>query len=122
MKYVEKHTPVDERTEILFNKNAKQINSETKEKSYAKVIVKNDRETYYIRVYQSVPLDPLGSYGNRTRDLQTKMTPVSKGTFDFYMLYLKTNNSVYMTRARNMILMIIVIRKANLGTLFSHNF
>ena len=100
MKYVEKHTPVDERTEILFNKNAKQINSDTKEKSSAKVIVKNDRETYYIRVYQSVPLDPLGSYGNRTRDLQTKMTPVSKGTFDFYMLYLKTNNSVYMTRAR----------------------
>ena len=100
MKYVEKHTPVDGRTEILFNKNAKQINSETKEKSYAKVVVKNDRETYYIRVYQSVPFDPLGSYGNRTRELQTKMASVSKSTFDFYMLYLKTNNSVYMTRAR----------------------
>ena len=100
MKYVEKHIPVEGKTEILFNKNAKEINSDTKEKSYAKVVVKNDRETYYIRVYQSVPLDPFGSYGNRTRDLQTKLSQVSKGTFDFYMLYLKTNNSVYMTRAR----------------------
>lgn len=100
MKYVEKYIPIEGKTEILFNQNAKEINSDTKEKSYAKVVVKNDRETYYIRVYQSVPLDPLGSYGNRTRDLQTKLSQVSKGTFDFYMLYLKTNNSVYMTRAR----------------------
>lgn len=100
MKYVEKHTPTEDKTEMLFNKNAKQINSDTKEKSYAKVVVKNDREAYYIMVYQSVPLDPLGSYGNRARDLQTKMSQVSKGTFDFYMMYLKTNNSIYMTRAR----------------------
>ena len=100
MKYVEKHLPAEEQTEILFNKNAKRINPDTKEQSCSKVIVKNDRETYYIRVHQGVPYDPLHLYGKKVQALETKMMQVSKNTFDFYMMYLNTNNSIYITRAR----------------------
>lgn len=55
--------------------------------------------TYFIRTHQHIPLDPLGPYGKRDRNLDTKMTKVSKNTFDFYVTYLKTNNSIYLTKA-----------------------
>jgi len=32
--------------------------------------------------------------------LDTKMRRVSKTTFDYYMIYLKTKNSIYLTRAQ----------------------
>ncbi len=54
---------------------------------------------YFVRTHQNIPLDPLGPYGKRDRNLDTKMTRVSKNTFDFYVTYLKTNNSIYLTKA-----------------------
>lgn len=54
---------------------------------------------YFIRCHQHIPLDPNGPYSKRERNLDTKMTRVSKNTFDFYVTYLKTNNSIYLTKA-----------------------
>lgn len=55
---------------------------------------------YYARVYQGALFDPMGPYGRRQRDLDTQMRRVSKNTFDLYMTYLKTNNSIYLTKAQ----------------------
>ena len=101
MKYIDEYrNGVNPRPEEYnFNKNAQKIDNPL-EKSYAKIIEKNERISYYIRVHQSVPLDPMGTYGKRDKFIETKMKPASKSTFDFYMMYLKTKNSIYMTKAR----------------------
>ncbi len=63
-------------------------------------ISKSESSTYYIKIYQGTPFDPMGPYGRRERVLDTQMRRVSKNTFDFYMTYLKTNNSIYLTKAQ----------------------
>tara|TARA_R100000995_G_C3465664_1_gene115523 strand:- start:619 stop:960 length:342 start_codon:yes stop_codon:yes gene_type:complete len=86
-------------TELAFNKSGQNLES-AKEKVYGKVVAKNSREHYYIRVHQSVPFDPMGTYAKREQYVESKLQQVSKATFDFYMMYLKTKNTIYMTRAR----------------------
>ena len=101
MKYIDDHqknTPTETK-EHLFNKNAQKIDGPN-EKTYAKIVEKEGSSSYYIRVHQSVPLDPLGAYGKRDKFVETKMKSVHKSTFDFYMMYLSTKNSIYMTKAR----------------------
>ena len=56
--------------------------------------------TYYVKTYQNSPFDPNGLYGHREGYLETKFSKVSKDTFDYYMMFLKTRNSLYMTRAQ----------------------
>ena len=99
MKYID-DTYIDksEAVEILFNRDGK-VSSETKENKYAKVVGKNSKDSYYIRTHLNVPYNPSGPYGHREDYIETKMKKVSKNTFDFYMMYLKTNNSLYLTRA-----------------------
>jgi hypothetical protein len=101
MKYIneEPDIPKVEAEEVWFNKDGKEISGEN-EKFYAKIIAKNDRQYYYIRVYDNSPFDPIGIYGRRERNLPIDMKRVSKNTFDFYMMYLTTKNSLYMTRAQ----------------------
>jgi hypothetical protein len=99
MKYIDdSHLDKTETLEILFNKDG-QISSETKENKYAKIVGKASTDLYYIRTHLNVPYDPLGSYGHRENYIETKLKKVSKDTFDFYVMYLKTNNSLYLTRA-----------------------
>lgn len=99
MKYVDdSHLDKIEVLEVLFNKDG-QVSTETKENKYAKMIGKNNKDSYYIRTHLNVPYDPLGPYGHRENYIETKLKKVSKNTFDFYMMYLKTNNSIYLTRA-----------------------
>ena len=86
-------------SEILFNKSGQNLDS-PKEKVYGKVIANNGKEHYYIRVHQSVPFDPMGTYAKREQYVESKLQNVSKSTFDFYMMYLKTNNSIYLTKAQ----------------------
>ena len=91
--------PKETQAEICFNKYGQNLDS-SKEKVYGKVIAKNGRDYYYIRVHQSVPFDPMGTYAKREQYIESKLQQVTKNTFDFYMMYLKTKNTVYMTRAR----------------------
>lgn len=82
-----------------FDKVGQETNN-LKEKNFAKVVVDKGRASYYIRTYQNMPYDPLGAYSRREIFEDTKMDRVSKNTFDFYLMYLKSNNSIYMTRAQ----------------------
>tara|TARA_R100000742_G_C4276792_1_gene98115 strand:- start:1269 stop:1598 length:330 start_codon:yes stop_codon:yes gene_type:complete len=103
MKYIQNHTDFSETNKqaILFNKEGEATKVKNKEKIYARSVVKNKNELYYIRVHQNSPFDPMGTYGKRNSAwVETKMQQVSKATFDFYMMYLRTKNSLYMTRAR----------------------
>jgi len=90
----------DSLEEYLFDKKGTHVLS-SKETAFAKVIKsegKNDR--HFILVHDSTPHDPWGMYKNRERSVRMDMKRVSKETFDFYMLFLKTRNSLYMTRAQ----------------------
>jgi hypothetical protein len=82
--------------EVNFNRNGSVAN--TKDKVYAKITNSNGRDTYHIKTYQNQPFDPIGSNENRQKYLETKFKTVSKDTFDFYLIYLQTNNSIYLTR------------------------
>ena len=100
MKYINQEPDIpDIEVEIWFNKDGQEISGEN-ERFYAKTIVKNGCEYYYIRVYNNFPFDPIGIYGRRERELPIDLKKVSEDTFDYYMMYLTTKNSLYMTRAQ----------------------
>lgn len=69
------------------------------EKVYAKEVIVDGRQSYYIKVYNHEIYDPLGQYANRERYLDSAFKQVSKTTFDFYVLYLSTNKAIYLTKA-----------------------
>lgn len=104
MKYVgEGYTDAKETTTLLFDRTGDQLDEERRHRvpAYAKLFTNSDnKNTYYILIHQGVPLDPMGPYGRRERALDTQFRKVSKGTFDFYLTYLKTNNSIYLTKAQ----------------------
>ena len=100
----EQYDPYDEQEyEQFFNKNG-ELKSEQKEGFFAKVVEKvigNKPSTcYYIRVHDSTLFDPTGTNSFRVKYLDTKMRKVSKTAFDYYMIYLRTKNSIYLTRAQ----------------------
>jgi len=100
MRYIDEESFIDKNQvkEVSFSKSGEK--ALTNQKTYAKVVAKNGSEVYYISTHQGMPFDPLGPYGRRENRIDTKMKKVSKGTFDFYMIYLKTHNSIYMTKAQ----------------------
>lgn len=75
-----------------------------KEKSFAKVVCTTSRdrrsETYHIKVHEGVPYDPWGMHSHRENYLEARLKKVAKETFDYYMMFLKTRNLLYMTRAQ----------------------
>ena len=106
MKYVNKAEDAKSDTNIkerLFDK-AGEACINKKEKAFAKVITKTRRdgrsESYHVRVHKGVPYDPWGMHSHREEYLETKFQKVSKDTFDYYMMFLKTRNMLYMTRAQ----------------------
>lgn len=105
MKFIES-TDIPKRTrqEFLYNKIG-QTTTDAKEKTFAKFteadVGKNKtQKKYYISVYNNVPYDPYGIDSHRESYLKTSLKTVSKQTFDYYILYLQTRNSLYMTRAQ----------------------
>lgn len=104
MKFIDgKFLPQEDKTVILFGKTGNLLEDNEKHKlpHYAKIIQSSEgKETYFIRIYQSTPFDPMGPYGRRERNLDTQIKRVSRNTFDYYMTYLKTNNSIYLTKAQ----------------------
>lgn len=71
-----------------------------KEKDMAKTIDKQSSTSYHIQTYEGVPYDPNGMYSHRESNIELTYKKVSRETFDFYMLFLKTRNSLYLTRAQ----------------------
>lgn len=102
MKYINENKPILENSiteEVLFNKSGIETSNQ-KEKIFAKTVVDKGFQSYYIRTYQDTPFDPLGPYARREVFQDTKMQRVSKNTFDFYLMYLKSHNSIYMTKVQ----------------------
>jgi len=101
MKYVNDRQDDTEETnvsnELSFDKNGKQANGKTK--IYAKLFKEEKGLTYLIATHNNEIYDPIGINSNREKYLNMKLKRVSKDTFDFYMIYLQTNNSIYLTRA-----------------------
>ena len=89
----------ENKTETLFTRYGDET-ANSREKIYCKIVVNHGVSSYYIRSYQNLPYDPLGPYSRREIFRDTKMTKVSKNTFDFYMMYLKSNNSIYLTKTQ----------------------
>ncbi len=86
-------------TTLYFNKQGEKVSSE-KEDFFTKIIGNNRSATYYIRTHEGILFDPSGMNSYRVKFINTKMRKVSKTTFDFYMIYLKTKNNIYLTRAQ----------------------
>ena len=57
------------------------------------------KSSYYIVTHNGIPYDPLNSIVRRSTADGYKMKKVNRDTFDFYIMYLKTNNKVYYTKA-----------------------
>jgi hypothetical protein len=81
-----------------INKNGEVIDNDY-DKVYAKIVHEDKKETFYVKTYDNAIFDPLGRLSNRENVLETKMKRVSKSTFDYYVMYLNTNNSIYLTKA-----------------------
>lgn len=105
MKYIETlNKPIKNKMQKVYNKLGKSSESE-KEKIFAKSIEvdldnENKQKTYSIITQNNSPYDPYGIDSHRESDLNLSLKNVSKQTFDYYLLYLQTRNSLYMTRAQ----------------------
>ena len=98
MKYVETNEEKQELKETNFNKKGLQV-AAAQEKIFAKIVYSEATPQYLINTYNNQIYDPIGLNSNREKYLDTKLKKVSKDTFDFYLIYLQTNNSIYLTRA-----------------------
>jgi len=101
MKYINKDIDsIAPESSLETNFNRKGHNTlNAKEKVFAKVVKAEKASQYYISTHNNEIYDPMGINSNRERYLETKLKKVSKDTFDFYLIYLQTNNSIYLTRA-----------------------
>ena len=94
----------DKKFETLFGRHGEPVLNK-KETPMSKKIVdtfgdKEVKESFYAQTFQGGLYDPNGMYSHRESSIELKMSRVTKNTFDFYMLYLKTKNSLYLTRAQ----------------------
>ena len=80
--------------------NAGEPVTSDKEKVYAERKSTSTTDTYMIATYDNLPFNPTGMYSSKKEHIDLKMKKVNKETFDFYMLFLKTNNSLYFTKAQ----------------------
>lgn len=98
---IKKEVKTKQIDESSFDKDGCLIEQSANKDCYAKVVYVDNKEySHHIKVLDSTLYDPLGTYSNRRKYLQAIFKKVSKATFDFYIMYLKTNNSLYFTKAQ----------------------
>jgi hypothetical protein len=90
--------------EVSLNKLGLPITDES-ERIFAKTITTDMGEgriqmKYAILTFNNQPYDPYGADSHRESNLRLEYKPVSKQTHSYYTSYLKTKNSLYMTRAQ----------------------
>ena len=104
MKYVEtiaieKNT---NKSEKVYNKNGDIANNN--EKVFAREITTTlenggTQRKYFIMTYNNTPYDPYGIDSHREgRNLRIELKTSNKDSLYYYILYLKTRNSLYLTR------------------------
>jgi hypothetical protein len=107
MKFIQSHLDVENNktsTQNLFDDKGNPLNDE-KDRVWAKNLVidlghNQHQHQYFIRTYNNIPLDPMGPEAGRDIWRRTELKSVSQKTFDYYMLYLRSKNGLYMTRAQ----------------------
>ena len=90
--------------EVLLNKLGRSITDES-ERVFAKTITTDMGEgrvqmKYAIITFNNQPYDPYGADSHRESNLRLEYKPVSQQTYNYYTSYLKSKNSLYMTRAQ----------------------
>jgi len=107
MKFIESYKEainVKTSSQSLFNAKG-EITEDTQDKVWAKSVEidlgsNQFQKQYLIRTYNNIPLDPMGPEAGRDIWRRTELKPVSQQTFDYYILYLRSKNGLYMTRAQ----------------------
>ena len=90
------------KSEKVYNKNGDIANNN--EKVFAREITTTlenggTQRKYFIMTYNNTPYDPYGIDSHREKNLELKLKNVNKDTFSYYIKYLQTKNSLYITRA-----------------------
>ena len=109
MKFINSSDNVDnidkkEIVEINLNKLGRPVENPD-EIVFAKSIFINSpsgpsNKKYAICIFNNQPYDPYGIDSHRESNLKLELKNVSQSTYDYYISYLKTRNSLYMTRAQ----------------------
>ena len=107
MKFIQSHLDVENKkttSQSLFDDKGSELNDE-KNRVWAKSVVidlghDQYQYQYFVRTYNNIPLDPMGPEAGRDIWRRTELKSVSQKTFDYYMLYLRSKNGLYMTRAQ----------------------
>jgi hypothetical protein len=91
-------------SELSINKIGRQVTDES-ERVFAKMITADIGDgriqmKYVILAFNNQPYDPYGADSHRESNLRLEYKTVSKQTYDYYVSYLKSKNSLYMTRAQ----------------------
>lgn len=106
MKFVQSYSNKDFQTQVeekVFDKNGTETKSTNKIFAKCTETVLHDgtkQIKYLIATFNNVPYDPKGIDSHRESGLEIKLKSVSKQVFSYYLLYLQTKNSLYMTRTQ----------------------
>ena len=81
------------------------ILSNIDDKIFAKMLTvdlgkKDYQRQFFVRTYNNLPFDPMGPEARRDIWIRTELKKVNESTFNFYLTYLQTKNSIYMTRTQ----------------------
>lgn len=91
-----------ETSEVSYDKSGKKTEN-TSQKVFAKSLATNEdgrnKTSYFIATYNNAPYNIFGPESHRENTLNIALKKVSKNTFDYYIKFLQTNNSLYITRA-----------------------
>ena len=86
----------------MYNKDGKEVAEDSKALATVKT-VETKQETsrvYFVSTHSGVLHDPMGVNSTKRKDYTFIMKTVDQQTFDYYMMYLRTKNSLYLTRAQ----------------------
>lgn len=83
------HGTIDNETDKVF---AKFVNIDLNHGKHQK--------QFFIRTYNNLPFDPIGPEASRDIWRRTELKQVNESAFNFYLTYLQTRNSIYMTRTQ----------------------
>ena len=59
-----------------------------------------ESKTFYVSTINGLLYDSLGMDSNKKKNMNCLLKQVNQKTFDYYMMYLQSNNSLYLTRAQ----------------------
>lgn len=88
-----------ETIDIFINKLGRPV-QENSELIFGQISTTGSQSKYAILVFNNQPYDPYGIDSHRESKLTLKLKQVSQETYNHYLSYLKTKNSLYMTRAQ----------------------